>query len=241
MLAFAGNSIICRLALRDATIDPATFTAIRLLSGAIALLLIYNVSHRSRSLRSHGGVFSAGMLFVYATCFSYAYISLDAGVGALILFAFVQATMIAMGVWSGDRPTALEWLGWLVAFAGLIWLLLPGVEAPPVGGAALMAIAGIAWGIYSIRGRRESDALASTTANFTISLLLVFLLVVATYTRADFGIRGITLAVLSGALTSGVGFQRSGRTQPSAARKTSVCRCMGYIGSVCESRCRLSP
>jgi drug/metabolite transporter (DMT)-like permease len=206
MLAFAGNSIICRLALRDATIDPATFTAIRLLSGAIALLLIYNVSHRSRSLRPHGSAFSAGMLFVYATCFSYAYISLDAGVGALILFAFVQATMIAMGVWSGDRPTALEWLGWLVAFAGLIWLLLPGVEAPPVAGAALMAIAGIAWGIYSIRGRRESDALASTTANFTMSLILVFLLVVVTYTRTDFGIRGITLAVLSGALTSGVGY-----------------------------------
>ncbi len=206
MLAFAGNSIICRLALRDGAIDPATFTSIRLLSGALALLFICSLARKEHSLRSHGSWPSALMLFVYAACFSYAYISLGAGVGALILFAFVQGTMIALGLWSGDRPSVLEWFGWLVASAGLVWLLLPGLEAPPAGGAALMAVAGIAWGIYSIRGRRETDALASTTSNFVMSVAMVLLLTIATYAYADFGLRGILLAVLSGALTSGVGY-----------------------------------
>ena len=206
MLAFAGNSIICRLALRDAAIDPATFTSVRLLSGALALLLIYSINRRPTSLGSHGSWSSAFMLFAYAVCFSYAYISLDAGIGALVLFAFVQATMIALGLWSGDRPTALEWFGWLVAFGGLVWLLLPGAAAPPAGGAALMAIAGIAWGVYSIRGRREIDALGSTTANFTMSIVFVVLMTLATYAYASFGMRGILLAIFSGALTSGIGY-----------------------------------
>lgn len=206
MLAFAGNSIICRLALRNESIDPASFTSIRLLSGALALLLIFSVTRKTESLRTHGSWVSAAMLFAYALCFSYAYISLDAGVGALILFAFVQATMIAMGLWQGDRPTGLEWFGWLIAFAGLVWLLLPGVEAPPVTGAVLMATAGIAWGTYSIRGRSEKDALGSTTANFMMTVAFVLLLVIATAAHASFGIWGIALAILSGALTSGVGY-----------------------------------
>jgi hypothetical protein len=166
MLAFAGNSILCRMALRDGAIDPASFTSIRLFSGAAALLLIVRLTSKDASIREHGGWMSAFVLFLYAICFSYAYISLSAGAGALILFGFVQGTMIAMALWSGDRPSIAEWLGWLLAFSGLIWLLLPGIEAPPAVGATLMALAGIAWGVYSIRGRDETNPLVSTCSNF---------------------------------------------------------------------------
>lgn len=206
MLAFAGNSVICRLALRDGAIDPASFTAIRLFSGAVVLLLIFRLTRRGDSLRTHGGWSSALMLFLYAICFSYAYISLSAGAGALILFGFVQATMITIGVWSGDRPGIVEWLGWSVAFGGLIWLVLPGVQAPEPVGASIMAIAGIAWGIYSARGRAESDALASTASNFTLSLTMVLAMLAVTFSGADLSGRGALLAILSGALTSGIGY-----------------------------------
>ncbi len=206
MLAFAGNSIICRLALRDGAIDPAAFTSIRLLAGAITLLLIFAVTRRNVSLRSNGSWLSALMLFLYAVAFSFAYISLGAGAGALILFAFVQATMIAMGLWSGDRPSAPEWFGWLLAFSGVIWLVLPGVEAPPAGGALLMALSGIAWGVYSIRGRRESDALGATTTNFSLSVVFVIALLAATLENVDISMHGVLLALISGALTSGIGY-----------------------------------
>lgn len=206
MLAFAGNSIICRLALRDAEIDPASFTSIRLVSGAATLILIFAAMRRGKSPQTHGSWASAAMLFLYAICFSYAYVSLSAGAGALILFGFVQATMITVGIWSGDRPSTMEWLGWIVAIGGLVWLLLPGVAAPPAAGAALMAIAGVAWGIYSIRGRSESDSLASTTTNFTLSVVMILILTAVTFSGAEFSQRGITLAVVSGALTSGLGY-----------------------------------
>ena len=206
MLAFAGNSIICRLALRDGAIDPATFTSIRLLAGAITLLFVFAVTRRNMSFRSNGGWLSAFMLFLYAVAFSFAYISLSAGAGALILFAFVQATMIALGLWSGDRPSATEWFGWLLAFSGVIWLVLPGVEAPPAGGALLMALAGIAWGVYSIRGREESDALSATTANFSLSVVFVLALVAATLVNAEISMHGVMLATISGSLTSGIGY-----------------------------------
>lgn len=146
------------------------------------------------------------MLFLYAFCFSYAYVSLSAGVGALILFGFVQATMITVGVWSGDRPGIAEWLGWSVACAGLVWLLLPGVEAPAPVGASTMAVAGIAWGIYSVRGRAETDALASTASNFILSLTMVLAVLAVTFSGADLSGRGVLLAILSGALTSGIGY-----------------------------------
>jgi len=206
MLAFAGNSILCRMALRDGSIDPASFTSIRLLSGALALLLIIRLVTGATAIRGHGGWMSSLMLFAYAICFSYAYISLDAGAGALILFGFVQGTMIAMALWSGDRPNTSEWAGWLLASGGLVWLLLPGTEAPSPGGAALMASAGIAWGVYSIRGRRESDALAATCTNFALSVAFVGLLTLLTLRAADASKHGVLLAILSGALTSGVGY-----------------------------------
>jgi drug/metabolite transporter (DMT)-like permease len=206
MLAFAGNSIICRMALLDASIDPASFTSIRLTSGAATLLLVCLLTQRRKSLRLHGSWLSALMLFVYAICFSYAYVTLSAGAGALILFGFVQATMIAAGLLSGERPGGLEWLGWSLACAGLVWLVLPGVEAPPVRGAVMMAIAGTGWGIYSLRGRSESDALGSNAANFLLSLAFALALSALTLGAADISGRGILLAVLSGAVTSAIGY-----------------------------------
>lgn len=206
MIAFAGNSIICRMALRDASIDPASFASIRLASGAATLLLVFLVSHRGQSLRRHGSWLSALMLFLYAICFSYAYVTLSAGAGALILFGFVQATMIAIGLLSGERPGGMEWLGWALAFAGLVWLVLPGVQAPPMEGAVMMAIAGTGWGIYSLRGRSESDALGSNAANFLLSLPFAAALSALTAGVADITGRGILLAVLSGAATSGIGY-----------------------------------
>ncbi len=206
MLAFAGNSILCRLALRDGAIDPASFTSIRLVSGAVTLMIIFWITRRGDTPRAHGSWLSACVLFFYAICFSYAYITLSAGAGALILFGFVQGTMIAIGIWSGDRPTTPEWLGWSLAFAGLVWLVLPGVEAPPWSGASLMAVAGIAWGVYSIRGRTESDALASTASNFMLTIPMVAVLTLVTFTDADISTHGITLAVVSGAITSGIGY-----------------------------------
>jgi drug/metabolite transporter (DMT)-like permease len=206
MLAFAGNSILCRMALRDGAIDPASFTSIRLLSGAVALLLIVRLTSRDASVRQHGGWTSAFVLFLYAVCFSYAYISLSAGAGALILFGFVQGTMIAMALWSGDRPSIAEWLGWLLAFGGLVWLLIPGIEAPSTVGATLMALAGIAWGVYSIRGREETNPLVSTCSNFVYSIAFVVILTAITFSGASMSQRGIVLAVISGAITSGVGY-----------------------------------
>ena len=206
MLAFAGNSILCRMALRDGAIDPASFTSIRLLSGAIVLLLIVRLTSNNPSIREHGGWLSALVLFFYAICFSYAYISLSAGAGALILFGFVQGTMIEMALWSGDRPSVSEWLGWSLAFGGLVWLLIPGIEAPPAIGATLMALAGIGWGVYSIRGRDETNALVSTCSNFVYSIAFVIVLSAITYSSADITNRGVVLAVISGAITSGVGY-----------------------------------
>jgi drug/metabolite transporter (DMT)-like permease len=206
MLAFAGNSIICRMALADEAIDPASFTALRLVSGAVALLLIVAGSGGDRKVFRHGSWPSALMLFLYAIGFSYAYIDLDAGTGALILFGFVQGTMIAMAIAAGNRPQAVEWLGWLVATAGLVWLLLPGAAAPSIGGAALMAIAGIAWGVYSIRGKVESDALGATAANFARSVPIVLIIFVVGLDQLFLTPRGVLLALISGALTSGIGY-----------------------------------
>lgn len=206
MVAFAFNSILCRMALVDGAIDPASFTSVRLFAGAVALLLIVRFTSKDRSIRGHGGWVSALTLFAYAIFFSYAYISLSAGAGALILFGFVQGTMIAMALWAGDRPRMAEWLGWLLAFGGLVWLLLPGIEAPPAVGATLMALAGIGWGVYSIRGRGESNPLVSTCSNFVYSIAFVAILTAATFSNADISNRGIVLAVISGAITSGVGY-----------------------------------
>lgn len=206
MIAFAGNSILCRLALRDGQIDAESFTAIRLVSGALALLIIVRLRNAPSSLRESGSAISALMLFLYAILFSYAYLLLDAATGALILFAFVQATMIAIGLLNGEQPSIGEWLGWLVAAAGLAWLLSPGLSAPSIEGAILMALAGVAWGVYSSRGRVEKDPLTATTTNFLIALLPTTGWLLVTSAEMKLGLRGVFLAIASGALTSGIGY-----------------------------------
>lgn len=161
MLAFAGNSLLCRIALQHASIDAASFTTIRLVSGALILWLI--TGRNPASKRSHGGNWaSAAALFAYAAGFSFAYVNLPAATGALLLFGAVQTTMIGYGLWSGERLTGLQLVGLALACGGIVGLLLPGISAPPIFSAALMLGAGVAWGIYSLRGRRTTDPIHVT-------------------------------------------------------------------------------
>jgi drug/metabolite transporter (DMT)-like permease len=205
MLAFAGNSLLCRMALRSAAIDPASFTILRLLAGAATLALILVLRGTPIDIRRHGHPGSALLLFLYAAGFSFAYVSLDAASGALLLFGFVQLSMIVAALLRGERPTRIEWLGWAAAVTGLGWFLLPGAGAPSLQGAVLMATAGVAWGLYSLRGRLPGAATQTTAANFVLALLfvpvLLPLLQPATITPT-----GVWLAVASGALTSGIGY-----------------------------------
>jgi drug/metabolite transporter (DMT)-like permease len=206
LIAFAANSLFCRLALAEPLIDPASYTAVRLITGAITLWIIAVFRRNGSSGKSGGSWISAAMLFLYAVTFSFAYISLSAGTGALILFAAVQITMIAVGLYAGERPGILEWLGLLIAIAGLIYLVSPGVTAPSTIGSVLMATAGIAWGVYSLRGRGASNPIRVTTDNFlrTVPLAIaVFLLCLPVLTITP---RGLLWAALSGSITSGVGY-----------------------------------
>jgi drug/metabolite transporter (DMT)-like permease len=205
MIAFAANSVLCRLALRDTAIDPASFTGLRLLSGALVLWLV--VRRRKPGASATGGSWRSGVaLFAYAAGFSFAYVSLTAATGALLLFGAVQATMIVGGWHVGERVAFGQGCGLALAFAGLVFLVLPGVTAPPLFGALLMLGAGTAWGLYSLRGRGVDDPTAATAGNFlrtmpmTVALSLVFL------TSARFDMRGAIYAVLSGALASGFGY-----------------------------------
>ena len=204
MIAFAGNSLLCRAALKHTVIDPATFTSVRLLSGAIALWLV--VSMRTGTRVQGGSWPSALALFAYAAAFSFAYVDLSAGMGALLLFGAVQATMILFGLWQGERLNRWQGIGLAAALGGLVALLLPGLSAPPLHSAILMVGAGIAWGVYSLRGKGAGDPLAATTGNFlrAVPFAVILSLVLLTMARVD--AEGIAYAIASGALTSGVGY-----------------------------------
>ena len=204
MLAFAGNSLLCRLALKTTEIDPATFTSLRLLSGALMLALLLRLRHgRAAMAGSWGG---ATALFIYAAAFSFAYGSLAAGVGALLLFGAVQISMLLWGWRQGERPGPMSLAGLLLAFAGLLTLLLPGASAPALGGSLLMLLAGVAWGTYSLLGRTSSDALAATTGNFVRSLPMAALLSLVLLQTASWDMNGVLYALASGALASGLGY-----------------------------------
>jgi drug/metabolite transporter (DMT)-like permease len=207
MLAFAANSLLCRLALQRGEIDPVSFAGIRLVSGAIVLAVI--VRFRSeRPAPGHADWLAAAMLFVYVAFFSFAYLTLSAGTGALILFGAVQLTMFSVGLRSGEKFGSVAWLGLALAVAGLVYLVSPGIAAPPLVGAALMAIAGVAWGVYSLRGRGVADPLAATAGNFARAAPLALLLSVLFIANARVYANGagIALAIASGALTSGIGY-----------------------------------
>jgi drug/metabolite transporter (DMT)-like permease len=208
LTGFAANSLLCRAALAGGgrLIDAASFTSVRLVSGAIMLGLLL----RLRGARYQGGSWGSALaLFAYAAGFSLAYVRISAGVGALLLFGCVQATMLGIGLVRGERPRPLEWVGLLLALGGLVALTAPGATAPDFVGAALMAGAGVAWGVYSLRGRGSTNPLAATAQNFLLSVPLALALsAVSTGVQGapHATAQGLVLAVASGALTSGVGY-----------------------------------
>ncbi len=208
MLAFAGNSLLCRIALRDTNIDAGSFTSIRIVAGALAVWLIVRLRQPQGPLQGAGNWPSGLALFVYAAAFSFAYVDLSAGTGALLLFGAVQATMIGVGLWRGERFSTVQAVGLAFACAGLFGLLLPGLSAPPAASALLMLLAGMAWGIYSLRGQGAGDPTRVTAGNFLRASLPALILVVAVtglgHARLD--TTGVGFAVASGALTSGLGY-----------------------------------
>lgn len=206
LIAFAANSIFCRLALADPVIDPASYTAVRLISGAMTLWIVTRFFRGTAAFESGGGWISAAALFLYALAFSFAFLSLSAGTGALILFAAVQLTMIGAGLWSGERPRPLEWLGLFVAMAGFVYLVFPGLAAPAPLGSALMALAGIAWGIYSLRGRGAADPVAATAGNFLRSAPLALVAALLWLPALKMSPSGFLWAALSGSISSGIGY-----------------------------------
>ncbi len=206
LFAFAFNSILCRMALGTDEIDAASFTAVRLFAGAVTLMLISLLFGKTRNVAKSGQWLSAFFLFAYAICFSFAYLGLTTATGALILFGSVQMTMIGVALVKGERPVALEWLGLVVAVGGLVYLVFPGLSSPPLINSILMASAGAAWGFYTLRGRGSSDPLADTTGNFIRTLPLAALGLLPFMADVHLSSRGVVLAVLSGALASGVGY-----------------------------------
>jgi drug/metabolite transporter (DMT)-like permease len=206
LVAFAANSVLCRLALGAATIDAASFSTLRLASGAVVLWLTARAFKQKISGTPRGRWISPLLLFSYAVPFSFAYIALGTGTGALILFGAVQITMILAALRSGERPHPLEWTGLILALAGLVYLLSPGLTAPSPTSSALMVIAGVSWGIYSIRGRGTASPLAETAHNFVHALPLAVGVNAVLFRDFEVSSRGILLAVLSGALASGVGY-----------------------------------
>jgi drug/metabolite transporter (DMT)-like permease len=207
MLAFAGNSVLCRIALRETGVDAASFTTIRLASGAVVLWLIVRGFRRAQA--GGGSWMSALMLFAYAAGFSFAYLSLTTATGALLLFGAVQATMICWGLWRGERFGAWQLVGLALAVGGLVGLLLPGLSAPPLGGAALMLMAGAAWGVYSIRGKGLGDATRVTAGNFLRAVpfaIVLSALSLLPLAEARLDAAGVAYALASGAITSGLGY-----------------------------------
>lgn len=208
LVGFAGNSLLCRVALRGGGIDAASFTSLRLVSGAVVLALLLRLRARAEGRASPpgGDGAAAAALFVYAAAFSFAYLTLAAGTGSLLLFGAVQATMIAAGLRGGERPRPRQWVGLLAALAGLVALVAPGLDAPDPGGALLMAGAGVAWGLYSLRGRVTRDPTAATAGNFLRTVPMTLLLSLLGLGAVRLDPAGSFCAILSGGVTSGCGY-----------------------------------
>ncbi len=206
LIAFAANSVLGRLALGTNSIDAATFTTLRLVSGAAMLSILSMIFSKRSTVKTQGNWVSATLLFSYAITFSFAYLDLSTATGALILFGFVQVTMIFWALRSGERPPLAEWIGLITAIAGIVYLVSPGVTAPSVMGSILMATAGISWGIYTLRGRKSVNPLADTTGNFLRSAPLAFIVFLIMLQQTHTSKRGILLAISSGALASGIGY-----------------------------------
>lgn len=227
LVAFAANSVLCRWALMDQTIDPLSFSVIRILSGAFTLLILLGIASQNSNntaepnptslfskLKSQFSLVSIMSLLVYMFGFSFAYLELGAGLGALVLFVAVQFTMIAAHFISGNQMSLIEWTGCLLSVSGLIYLLMPTSSAstPDLVSISLMSLAGIGWGVYTLAGKRSSNALLSTTANFGFCSLIVlvfispWLVVPSSALDISMSEQGIIYAVLSGSVASGVGY-----------------------------------
>ncbi|WP_216825073.1 DMT family transporter [Agarilytica rhodophyticola] len=212
LTAFAANSVLCRLALLDGAIDPGSFTSVRLISGITTLLLIFQFTRKKDKLEQtsekiqHGSWLASLMLFIYAAAFSFAYVFLDTGTGALILFAAVQITMIAVSVVSGKSLHYSELLGVFVAFCGFVYLVAPEISKPSLTGFVLMTLAGCAWGVYTLKGRGSLSPVADTYYNFLRTLPLAAILFGITLFDAKITSEGLFLAVMSGAVASGIGY-----------------------------------
>lgn len=209
-MAFAGNSVLCRLALGEDAIDAASFTVIRMLAGitVLAVILILRSNHKSvkNDPVAKGSWLASVMLFIYALTFSYAYLSLDTGTGALILFGSVQLTMLLIGMITGNRLHYSELVGVLTAFSGFVFLVAPNLNSPSITGFILMSVAGVAWAFYTLKGRSSEHPMIDTAYNFLRTLPLVILLLAITIQNAHLTSEGIMYAVLSGALASGIGY-----------------------------------
>ena len=209
MIAFASNSLLCRAALKQTSIDAASFTFVRVFSGAVVLWLVTNLRRMIRTTRDvgvGGNWISALALFLYAAGFSFAYVDVAAGTGALLLFGAVQATMILWGLHKGERLRAIQIVGLVVAMTGLVVLLFPGLSAPPLFGSILMLRAGVAWGIYSLRGKRERNPVTATTGNFVRAVPFAAAVSIIFLRWLDLDIAGVIYAIISGAITSGLGY-----------------------------------
>ncbi|MGB7212366.1 MAG: DMT family transporter [Gemmatimonadales bacterium] len=206
LTAFAANSILCRLALRNGSIDAASFSAIRIAAGATSLLLLLQLRRPGHATRPRGSWAGAAALALYGVPFSFAFLSLSAGTGALLLFSAVQITMVLASMLRGVRPRPGQWAGLALAFGGLVYLFLPGITAPAPLGAVLMLVAGTAWGVYSLRGHGAQDALAETTGNFMRAVPVVWVVWLVAFASVHVQPTGIIWAVLSGAVASGIGY-----------------------------------
>ena len=204
MTAFAANSLLCRMALVETDIDPASFTFWRLTSGALMLTLLLVM--RNQKPLQEGNMASAIALFVYAAGFSFAYISMTTGAGALLLFGAVQVTMISWGLFKGERMSALQWGGFLLALIGLILLLLPNAAVPQLSSALMMLAAGIAWGVYSLKGKGAKFPIEATAGNFIRATPLALVLLVIFWPGGEFHAEGMAYAVASGAIASALGY-----------------------------------
>lgn len=205
LVAFASNSILCRLALGRHLIDAGTFTSVRLLSGAAALVaLVILRDRRPLALRMRWQASIA--LFAYAAPFSFAYLLIPASGGALVLFGAVQATMIGWEILQGKRLDKTELIGLALALSGLVTLTLPGTTGLDLTGVGLMAVAGIAWGVYSLLGRGVDDPLFATAGNFAFSVVFAIPMAVLSTGEWNVSQQGLVLAVASGALASGIGY-----------------------------------
>ena len=207
LVAFAANSLLCRMALGDSLIDPASFTTLRLVSGALVLIPISWMSGEARGSHTSKGSWASGVaLFTYAAAFSLAYVSLNTGMGALILFGAVQVTMLGSALKSGERLALVQWVGSAAAIGGLIYLVLPGISAPDPLGALLMCVSGVAWGVYSVRGKGVSAPVSMTASSFLRSTPLAIVISVVAFAHIDLEPTGILLALISGGVTSGLGY-----------------------------------